>query len=105
MIEIAMAVMNPAITAFDMKFAIQPALARPATRNTTPAVSASAAVNVMALVAFPSDRWLTTLEDIAATDPAAPNTSNREPPKRAYPTSASGAAYRPTWAGTPATDA
>src|SRR5271165_7474672 len=105
MMEIAIAVMNPAITAFDMKFAIQPARARPATRNTAPVASASAAVYVTALVGFPAARWLTTLEDIAATEPAAPNTSKRDPPNRAYPTSASGAAYRPIWAGTPATDA
>jgi hypothetical protein len=40
MIEIAIPVMNPDITAFDIKFEIQPIRARPATTKTTPVVIA-----------------------------------------------------------------
>ena len=44
MIWIDMPVMKPAITALEMKLATHPIRTSPATRNTTPAVSANAAV-------------------------------------------------------------
>jgi hypothetical protein len=83
MIEIAIAVMNPAITAFDMKFEIQPIRARPPTKNTIPVVSASAAVNSIACVVLGCANPPTTPAETAATDPAAPNISSLDPPNRA----------------------
>jgi hypothetical protein len=50
MIWIDMPMMNPAMIGFDMKLVIQPSLASPATTNTAPVASASAAVNVTALL-------------------------------------------------------
>ena len=83
MIWIAIPVMNPSMTAFDMKLVIQPSRARPATRNTAPAAIASAAVKVTAAAVLLGSRPATTVAEIAATEPAAENTSSLEPPKSA----------------------
>jgi len=66
-----MPVMNPAMTAFDMKLEIQPIFASPATMNTSPAATANAAVNATAWVGLVALSPATTLADTAATEPAA----------------------------------
>ena len=83
MIWIDMPVMKPAITAFEMKFTIQPRRTSPATTKTTPAVSASADVIDGGGVLIAARKSPTTLADTAATDPAAPKTISFEPPNRA----------------------
>ena len=49
MIWTDMPMMNPAITALEMKLVIHPSLARPATTNTAPDANANAAVSVTAV--------------------------------------------------------
>ena len=78
-----MPVMKPVMTASEMKLVIQPMRSRPATMNTTPVVRARAAVKATAVLWSPPEIPPTTLAEMAATEPAAANTSSFEPPNMA----------------------
>ena len=102
MIVSASPMMKPLSTGSEMKLAMKPSRSRPAITAMTPAVIASAVVNVTNSLEPAVANWATAAAESAAVADMGPVTRCRELPKTAYRISAPGAAYRPTTGGAPA---